>query len=146
MMSSVQLLSHVQLFATPWTAGRWASVSIKNCCSLLKTMSNDSVMPSNHLILCRPLILPSIFPSIRFFSNEPALLMRWPKYWSFSLNISPSNEYSRLISFWIFFALCHNGGVICISEVINISPGNLDSRLCFIEPGISHDVLCIEAK
>ena len=99
MMSSVQLLSHVQLFATPWTAGRQASLPITNSWCLLKLMSIKSVMPSNHLILCRPLILPSIFPRIRVFYNESVLHIRWPKYWSFSFSISPSNDYSGLISF-----------------------------------------------
>ena len=85
---------------TPWTSARQASLSITNSQSLLKPMSIGLVMPSNHLILCRPLLLlPSIFPSIRVFSNESVLYMRWPKYWNFSINISPSNEYSRLISF-----------------------------------------------
>jgi len=93
----VQLLSHVRLFVMPWTAARQASPSITNSRSLLKLTSIESVMPSNHLILCRPLLLPSIFPSISVFSNESALCIRWPKYWSFS--ISPSNEYSGLISF-----------------------------------------------
>ena len=98
--SSVQSLSHVQLFATPWTAARQPSLSITNSRSPPKPMSTESVMPSNHLILCNPLLLlPSVFPSIRVFSNESALCIRWPKYWSFSLNISPSNEHSRLISF-----------------------------------------------
>ena len=87
-------------FATPWTAAHQVSLSITNSRSLLKLMSIESVMPSNHLILYRPLLLlPSIFSSIRVFSNESALLMRWPKYWSFSFSISPSNEYSGLISF-----------------------------------------------
>ena len=100
--SSVQLLSHVQLFLTPWTVAHQASLSITNSQSLLKLMSIESVMPSNHLILCRPLpLLPSIFPSIRVFSNESVLRIRWPKYWSFSFSISPSNEYSGLISFMI---------------------------------------------
>ena len=100
--SSVQLLSRVRLFATPWTAAHQASLSITNSQSLLKLMSVESVIPSNHLIFCRPLILPpSIFPSIRLFSNESDLCIRWPKYWSFSFNISPSNEYSGLISFRI---------------------------------------------
>ena len=95
---SVQLLSHVQLFATPRTAAHQASLSITNSRSLLKLMSIESVMPSNHLILCHPLLLlPSIFPSIRVFSNESVLHIRWPKYWSFAF--SPSNEYSGLISF-----------------------------------------------
>ena len=89
-------------FVTPRTAAHQASLSIINSQSLLKLMSIESVMPSNHLILCRPLLLPpSIFPSIRVFSNESALRSRWPKYWSFSFNISPSNEYSGLISFRI---------------------------------------------
>ena len=96
--SSVQLLSRVRLFVTPWTAARQPSLSITNFQSLLKLMSTVSVMPSNHLILCHPL-LPSIFPSIRVFSNESTLRIRWPKYWSFSFSISPSNEYSELISF-----------------------------------------------
>ena len=103
---SVQSLSCVQLFATPWTAARQASLSITNSQSLLKLMSVESVMSPNHLILCRPLLLlPSIFPSIRVFSSESALHIRWPKYWSFSFNISPSNEYSGLISFrmdWLY--------------------------------------------
>ena len=98
--SSVQLLSHVWLFATPWTTAHQASLSITNTQSLLKLISIESVMPSNHLILCHPLLLlPSIFPSIRVFSNEWALCIRWPKYWSFSFNISPSNKHSGLISF-----------------------------------------------
>ena len=100
LLSSVQSLSRVQLFATPWTAAHQAFLSITTSCSLLKLMSIESVMPSNHLILCRPLLLPpSIFPSIRVFSNESALRIRWQKFWSFSFNISPSNEYSGLISF-----------------------------------------------
>ena len=98
--SSVQLFSRVRLFATPWTAAHQASLSITNSQSLLKLMSIKSVMPSNHLILCHPLLLPlSIFPSIRVFSNESALRIRWPKYWCFTISISPSNEYSGLISF-----------------------------------------------
>jgi len=98
--SSVQSLSRVWLFATPWTAKHQASLSITNSWSLLRLMSIESVMPSNHLILCFPLLLlPSIFPSIRVFSNESVLHIRWPKYWSFSFNISPSNEYSGLVSF-----------------------------------------------
>ena len=98
--NSVQSLSHVQLFVTPWTAAHQASLSITNHQSLLKLMSLESVMPSNHLILCCPLLLPpSIFPTIRVFSNESALRMRWPKYWSFSFSINPFNEPSGLISF-----------------------------------------------
>ena len=100
MFSSVQSLSHVRLFATPRTAARQASLTITDSRSLLKLKSILSVMPSNHLILCHPLLLlPSIFPSIRVFSNESALCIKWPKYWSFSFSISPSNEYSELISF-----------------------------------------------
>ena len=99
--SSVQSLSHVRLFATPWTAVRQASLlSITNPWSPPKLMCIESVMPSSHLILCRPLLLPpSIFSSIRVFSNESVLRIRWPKYWSFSFRISPSKEYSGLISF-----------------------------------------------
>ena len=98
--SSVQSLSRVQLFATPWTAACQASLSITNSWSLPKPMSIESVMTSNHLILCHSLLLlPSIFPIIRVFSNESALHIRWPKYWSFSFNISPSNEHLGLISF-----------------------------------------------
>ena len=106
---SVQLLGRARLFTTPWTAARQASLSITNSWSLPKLMSIDLVMPSNHLILCHPLLLlPSIFPSIRIFSNESALRIRWPKYWSFSFNISPSNEHLGLISFrmdWLDLAV-----------------------------------------
>ena len=98
--SSIQSLSCVQLFATPWTAARQASLFITNSWSLLKLMSIESVMPSNHLSLCHPLLFqPSIFPSIRVFTKESVLLIRWPKYWSFSFSISPSNEHPGLISF-----------------------------------------------
>ena len=98
--SSVQSLSHVWLFATPWIAARWASLSIINSQSSLKLMSIESVMPSSHLILGRPLLLLlPIPPTIRVFSNESALRMRWPKYWSFSFSISPSKEHPRLIFF-----------------------------------------------
>ena len=98
--SSVQSLSRVRLFATPWTAAHQASLSITNSRSLLKITSIKSVMPSNHLILCHPLLLlPSIFPSIRVFSNESVIRIRWPKYWSFSFSINPSNEHPGLISF-----------------------------------------------
>ena len=99
-IQSVQLLSRVQLFVTPLIAASQASLSIANSQSLLKIMSIELVMPSNHLILCGPLLLlPSIFPSISVFSNESVLCIRWPKYWSFSFNISPSNEHPGLISF-----------------------------------------------
>ena len=117
--SSVQLLSSVQLFATPWTAACQASLSITNSQSLLKLMHIESLMPSNHLILCCPLLFPpSIFPSIRVFLNESVLPIRWPKYWSFSFSISPSNEYSGLISFRIdwFYLL--------------VIPGTLKSLRC----------------
>ena len=98
--SSVQSLSRVRLFATPWTAACQASLSITSSWSLLTLMSIELVMPFNHLILCHPLLLlPPIFPSIRVFSNESVLLIRWPKYWSFRFSISPSSEYSGLISF-----------------------------------------------
>ena len=101
-MSSVQSLSRVYIFATPWILAHQDSLSITNSQSLLKLMSIESVMPSNHLVFCHPLlIMPSVFPSIRVFSNESFLLIRWPKYWSFSFSISPSNEYSGLISFRI---------------------------------------------
>ena len=98
-VSSVQSLSHVQLFATPWIAAQQSSLSITSSQRLLKFMSIRSVMPSNHLIRCHLLLLPSIFPSIKVFSSESVLCIRWPKYWSFSFSISPSNEYSELISF-----------------------------------------------
>ena len=111
--SSVQLLSHVQLFATPWTAAHQASLSITNAQNLLKPMSIKSMMPSNHLILCHPfLLLPSIFPSIKVFSTELVLCIRWPKDWSFSFSISPSNKYSGLISLRInWFDTNHEGTV-----------------------------------
>ena len=106
MEPSLQLLSRVQLFATPWTAARQASLSITNSRSLLKLMSIELVMPSSHFILCHPLLpLCSIFPSIRVFSNESVLCIRCPKYWSFSFSISPSSEYSGLILFRIWLDL-----------------------------------------
>ena len=96
----VQSCSRVQLFVTPWTAARQASLSITNSTSLLKLMSIESVMPSNHLIICHPLLLlPSVFPRIMVFSKESVLCIRWPKYWSFGFSFSPSNEYSGLIAF-----------------------------------------------
>ena len=99
--SSVPSLNCVQLFVTPWTAARQASLSITKSKSLLKLLSIESVMPSNHLILCHPLLPPSVFPSIRVFSSESVLCIKWPKYWSFSLSISPSNEHPGLTSFRI---------------------------------------------
>ena len=111
-LSSVQWRSRVRPFETPWTATCQASLSITNSQNLLKLMSIELVMPSNHLILFRPLfLLPSIFPSIRIFSNESVLCIRWPKYWSFSFSISPSHEYSGLISFridWFDFLAVQN--------------------------------------
>ena len=105
--SSVQSLSRVWLFAAPWTAVRQASLPITNSQSSPKPMSTEPVMPTNHLIFCRPfLLLPSIFPSIRVFSNELALCIRWPKHWSFSFNISPSNKYSGLITFRMVGSPC----------------------------------------
>ena len=102
LLSSVQSLSRARIFATPWTATQQASLSITNAWRLLKLTSIESVMPSNHLTLCRPLLLPpSVFPSIGVFFSESALHIRWPKYWSFSFSISPSNEYPGLISFRI---------------------------------------------
>ena len=98
----VRLLSHVRLFVTPWTAACQSSLSFTISWSLLRFMSIESVMPCNHLILCHPLLLlPSVFPSIRVFSSELTLCIRWPKYWSFSFSISPSNEYSRFVYFRI---------------------------------------------
>ena len=102
MSNAVQSLSRVWLLMTPWTAAHQASLSITNSWSLVKLMSIKLVMPSNHLILCRPLLLlPSVFPSIGVFPNKSALRIRWPKYWSFSFSICPSNEYSGLIFFMI---------------------------------------------
>ena len=116
--SSVQLLSRVWLLVTPWIAARQASLSITNSRSSPKLMSIESVMPSSHLILCRPLLLlPPIFPSIRVFSNESALHIRWPKYWSFSFNISSSNEHPGLISFrmdWL--------DLLAVQETLESSP------------------------
>ena len=109
---SVQSLSRVRLFATPWTAAHQVSLPFTNSRSLLKLLSIELVMPSNHLILCLPLFVPPwIFPSIRVFSNESVFQIRWPKYWRFSVSISPSNEYSELISFWTesFYLLAVQG-------------------------------------
>ena len=115
MINSVQLLSHVRLFVTPWTAAPQASLSITSSRSLHKLMSIESVMPSNHLILCHPLLLLlSIFASIRVFCNESVLTIRWLKYWSFSFSISPSKEFSLLISFRIDTSLEHHKNPCCI--------------------------------
>ena len=129
MFSSVQLLSHVQLFVTLWTAACQASLSITNSWSFLKLMSIESVMASNYLILCCPLLLlPSIFPSIRVFSNESILHIRWPKYWSFSFSISPSNEYSGLISFRM-----HWLNLLAVQGTLESSP---TSHLKSISPSV----------
>ena len=123
---SVQSLSHVQLFVTPWTAARQASLSITNYRSLLKLMSVKSAMPSNDLILCSSLLLlPSIFPSIRVFSNESVLRIRWPNYWSFSFSISPSNEYSGLISFrmdWLDLLVLQGTLMNCMELTLSPAP------------------------
>ena len=140
--SSIQSLGHVWLFATPWTAAYQASLPITNSQSLLKFMSNQLVMPSNHFILCHPLLLPpSMFPSIKVFSKESVLCIRWPKYWSFSFSISPSNEYSGLISFrmdWLYFLAVQGtlsffffffflilSCIYCIFTLVQQSQGNL---------------------
>ena len=117
--SSVQSLSHVRLFATPWTAAHQASLSITNSWSPPKPMSIESLMPSNHLILCCPLLLlPSIFPSIRVFSNESALRIKWPKCWSFSFNISPSNEHPGLIYILLFTCFWNLTNFLTFKNVI----------------------------
>ena len=125
--SSIQSLSRVQLFATPWTTACQASLSITNCQRLPKPISIKSVMPSNHLNLCRPLLLlPSIFPSIRVFSHDSALHIGWPKYWSFSFNISLSNEYPGLISFrmdWLdIYIPCLLSSIVCVCLVTQLQP------------------------
>ena len=134
--SSVQLLSHVWLFATPWTAAVQASLFITNSQSWLKFMSIESVMPSNHLILCHPLLLlPSIFPSIRAFSNELVLCIRWPKYWSFSFNISPSNEYSGLPLGWTGWISLQSKG---LSRVFSSSKSLILQYSAFFMIQLSH--------
>ena len=130
--SLVQSLSRFRLLATPWTAARQASLSITNSQSLLKLMSIESVMPSNHLILCRPLLPPLIFPSVRVFSNESVLHIKWPKYWSFS--ISPSNEYSGLISFrmdWLDL-LAVQGTLKSLSQHHSYQVGYILISTCFL--------------
>ena len=138
------MLSHVRLFVTPWTAARQDSLSIINSWSLLKLMSIKSVMPSNHLILCGPLLLlPSIFPSIRVFSNESVLPIRWPKYWSFSFIISPSNEYSELISFRIDWLglLAVQGTLKSLLQHHSSKPSVLQHLAFFYSPNLisTHD-------
>ena len=135
MFSSVQSLSRVQLFVTSWTAARQASLSITNFQSSLRLTSIKSVMPSSHLILCRPLLLlPSIPPSSRVFSNESALCIRWPKYWSFNFSISPSNEHTELISFrmdWLDL-LAVQGTLKCLLQHHSSKPSILRHLAFFI--------------
>ena len=143
--SSVWSLSHVRLFATPWTAARQASLSITNSWNLLKLMSTESVMPSNHLILCHPLLLlPSTFPSIRVFSNESVLLMRWPKYWSFSFGISPSNEYSGLISFKTVLISLQSKGLFKSLLQHHSSKASVLQRSAFFIVQLSHPYMTVE--
>ena len=140
--SSVQSLSRVRLFATPGTAARQASLSITNSRSVRKLMSIELVMPSNHLILCRPLHPLSIFPSIRVFSNESALCFRWPKYWSFSFNISPSSEHPGLISFrmdWLDL-LAVQGTLKSLLQLLNSKASVLRHSAFFIVQ-LSHPCL-----
>ena len=131
--SLVQSLSCIGLFATPWTAAHQASLSTTNSRSLLKLMSIELVMPSNHLILCLLLLLPSIYPSIRVFSKESVLRIRWPKYWSFSFSIGPSNEYSGLISFRMdWFALVVQGTLKSLLQHHSLKASILRSSVFFI--------------
>ena len=127
-LQSVQLLSHVQFFATPWTAAWQTSLSITNSQSLLKLMCIDLVMPSNHLILCHPLLrLHSIFPSIRLFSKDSVLCIRWPKNWSFSFSMSPSNEYSGLIYLRIDWL-----DLLAVQGTLKNLPWHHSSKACFL--------------
>ena len=127
MLAVVLSLSRVRLFTTPWTAARQASLSFSVSQNLLKLMSIESVMPSNHLVLCRPLLLPSVFPSIKVFSSELALRIRWPTYWSFS--IRPSNEYSGLISFRIdwFHLFAFQGSLKSLRRVLKTGQTHSES-------------------
>ena len=145
-LSSVQSLSRIQIFETPSTAAHQASLSISNSQSLLRLMSIESVMPSNHLILCHPLLLPpSIFPSIWVFSNESVLHIRWPKYWSFSLSISPSNEYSGLISFRIYwFDLLADQGTLKNLLQCHSSKALILQRSAFFIVPLSHPYMTTE--
>ena len=140
--SSVQWLSRVWLFATPWTAACQASLSITNSRSLPKFTSIESVMPSNHLILCHPLLLlPSIFPKIRVFSSESALCIRWSKYWSFSFNITPSNEHPGLISFrmdWLDLLAVH--GTLKSLLQHHSSKTSILQHLAFFVVRLSHPI------
>ena len=139
--SSIQSLSWVRLFGTPWTAARQASLSITISWSLLKLMSIESVMPSNHLILCCPLLLlPSIFPSMRVFPNESVLCIGWPKYWSFSFSISPSNEYPGLISFRIdWFDLAVQGTLKSLFQHHSSKASVLHSAFFMVQLSHLHD-------
>ena len=144
--SSFQLLNRVWFFATPWTAALQPSLSITNSQSWLTLMSIESVMPSNHLVLCHPLLLlPSIFPSIRAFSNESVLHIRWPKYWSFSFSISPSNEDSGLISFRIaWLDLLAVQGTLKSRLQHHSSKASILWRLAFFRVQLSHPYMTIE--
>ena len=139
-----QSLSHVQLFVTPWTTARQASLSITNSWSLLKLMSIESVKPSNHLILCCPLLLlPSIFPIIKVFSNESVLCIRWLNYWSFSFSISPSNEYSGLVSFrmgWLDL-LAVLGTLKSLLQYHNLK-ASIFQHSAFVTVQLSYTVMC----
>ena len=142
--SSVQSLSHVRLFVTPWTAAHQASLSITNSQSLLKFISIELVMPSNYFILCRPFLLPSIFPSIRVFSSKSVLCIRWPKYWSFSFSISPSNEYFRLISFRMdWFDLLAVQGTLKSLLQHHSSKASILQRSTFFVVQLSHPYMTI---
>ena len=147
-ISSVQSLSHVRLFATPWIAARQASLSITNSRSSLKLTSNESVMPSSHLILCRPLLLlPPIPPSIRVFSNESTLRMRWPKYWSFNFSIIPSKEYPGLISFRMdWLDLLAVQGTLKSLLQHNSSKASILLRSAFFTVQLSHPSLLIVSR
>ena len=142
-LSSVQLLGRVWLFATPWTAAHQTSLSITNSQSLLKLMSIASVMPSNHLILCHPLLLlPPVFPSIRVFSRESVLCIRWPKDWSFSFSSSPSNKYSGVISFrmdWLYLLAVQ--GILESSPAPQFKSISSSALICLYNPTLTsiHD-------
>ena len=143
---SVQSLNRVWLFTTPWTVALQASLSISNSRSLLKLMSIESVIPSNHLILCRPLLLISpIYPSIRVFSNESVLHIRWPKYWSFSFSIRPSNEYSGLISLeWTGWISLHSKGLSSVFSNTTIQKASILWCSAFLIVQLSHPYMTTE--
>ena len=151
-VSSVQLLGSVRLFTTPWTAALQASLSITNSWSLLKLMSIESVMPSNHLILCPPLLLPLIFPSIRVFSNESVHCIRWPKYWSFSFSISPSNEYSGLISLgWTGLISLHSKGLSRVFSNTTVQKhqffgAQISFRASLVAQIVKHLSICLHCR